>query len=153
MRTPTTRSLEAFDRIGGFDERLYAAEELAFSRAIKRVGRLVLVEPAVVTSARKFRTHSFAELARMGLGSLQLTGAPSARVSGWRLGMANAGTTQVLRDTDAASMTKLNRRTLLHLGSLGGAYAAAAATRDPGRFAERIAGPRRRRGLGGAVDR
>ena len=57
---------DAFDRIGGFDERLFAAEEVAFSRAIKRVGRLVLVEPAVVTSARKFRTHSLRELAADG---------------------------------------------------------------------------------------
>ena len=70
---------EAFDRIGGFDERLYAAEELAFSRAIKRVGRLVLVEPAVVTSARKFRTHSFGELTRMVLGSLNVRRALGSR--------------------------------------------------------------------------
>jgi len=63
---------DAFDRIGGFDERLFAAEEVAFSLAIKRVGRLVLVEPAVVTSARKFRTHSLGELARMGLGTLNV---------------------------------------------------------------------------------
>jgi GT2 family glycosyltransferase len=70
---------EAFNRIGGFDERLFAAEELAFSLAIKRVGRLVLVEPAVVTSARKFRTHSFGELTRMVLGTLNVRKALGSR--------------------------------------------------------------------------
>ena len=70
---------ETFDRIGGFDERLFAAEEVAFSRAIKRVGRLALVEPAVVTSARKFRTHSLGELTRMGLGVLNVRRAFGSR--------------------------------------------------------------------------
>jgi glycosyltransferase involved in cell wall biosynthesis len=60
----------AFDAMGGFDERLYAAEEVAFSRALKREGRLVLVQPAVVTSARKFRTHSAGEMARMATSAL-----------------------------------------------------------------------------------
>ena len=69
----------AFDRIGGFDERLFAAEEVAFSRAIKRVGRLALVEPAVVTSARKFRTHSLREFLRMGLGALHVGRAVRSR--------------------------------------------------------------------------
>jgi len=70
---------DAFDAIGGFDERLFAAEEVAFSRAIKRAGRLVLVEPAVVTSARKFRTHSVRELVRMGLGGLNVRRALRSR--------------------------------------------------------------------------
>ncbi len=60
----------AFERIGGFDERLFAAEEVAFSLAIKRTGPLVLVEPAVVTSARKFRTHSPLEVARMAAATV-----------------------------------------------------------------------------------
>jgi glycosyltransferase involved in cell wall biosynthesis len=70
---------DAFDRIGGFDERLFAAEEVAFSRGIKRVGRLALVEPAVVTSARKFRTHSLREWLRMGFGALHLARAVRSR--------------------------------------------------------------------------
>jgi len=70
---------DAFDAIGGFDERLFAAEEVAFSLAIKRTGRLVLVEPAVVTSARKFRTHSVRELVRMGLGGLNVRRALRSR--------------------------------------------------------------------------
>ena len=144
---------EAFDRIGGFDERLFAAEELAFSRAIKRVGRLVLVEPAVVTSARKFRTHSFGELARMGLGALNLRG-PSDRVSGWDSGTASAATTRVLpRYPDASLMTKLNRRACFTWAAWAARGRGAGLPSRSGRFAGRIAGPRRRRGLGGAADR
>ena len=60
----------AYERIGGFDERLFAAEEVAFSVAIKRIGRLALVEPAVVTSARKFRTHTPFEVARMAAATV-----------------------------------------------------------------------------------
>jgi glycosyltransferase involved in cell wall biosynthesis len=70
---------QAFNRIGGFDERLFATEEVAFSRALKRVGRLQLVEPAVVTSARKFRTHSLREMLRMALGGLNVGRAVRSR--------------------------------------------------------------------------
>ena len=61
-----------FESVGGFDERLYAAEEIAFSVAVRRVGRMVLVGPTVVTSARKFRTHSARELTRMTMAALHL---------------------------------------------------------------------------------
>lgn len=44
---------DAFDRVGGFDERFYASEEIHFSRAIKKHGRFVIVPDVVVTSARK----------------------------------------------------------------------------------------------------
>jgi hypothetical protein len=40
--------------------------------AVKRVGRMVLVRPPVVTSARKFRTHSARELTRMTMAALHL---------------------------------------------------------------------------------
>ncbi|HEY6506933.1 MAG TPA: glycosyltransferase [Vicinamibacterales bacterium] len=75
----------AFDRIGGFDERLFAAEEVAFSLAIKRAGRLVLVEPPAVTSARKFRTHTAFEVARMAAATVigarrAVAGAPAVVV-------------------------------------------------------------------------
>ncbi len=49
---------EAFDAIGGFCERYYAAEEVAFIRALKRRGRFVVPKPVVVTSGRKLRTNS-----------------------------------------------------------------------------------------------
>ena len=52
----------AFTQAGGFDERLFAGEEIALSRALKKVGRFVLLRETVTTSGRKMRTHSFREL-------------------------------------------------------------------------------------------
>ena len=63
----------AFARAGGFDERLYAGEELALSRAIALHGRFVMLREPVVTSGRKMRTHSFLELMGM-LGRMALRG-------------------------------------------------------------------------------
>jgi glycosyltransferase involved in cell wall biosynthesis len=63
---------EAFDAAGGFDERLFAAEEGAMSRALRRQGRFVVLREFVVTSGRKFRAHTgrevFGLLARLALG-------------------------------------------------------------------------------------
>lgn len=44
---------DAFERVGGFDQRFYASEEIHFSRAMKKHGRFVIVEDSVMTSARK----------------------------------------------------------------------------------------------------
>jgi glycosyltransferase involved in cell wall biosynthesis len=49
---------ESFESVGGFCERYYAAEEAAFVRALKRIGRFVLPGPIVITSGRKLRAHS-----------------------------------------------------------------------------------------------
>jgi glycosyltransferase involved in cell wall biosynthesis len=49
---------EAFDAIGGFDERYFAGEDAAFVRALKRRGRFAVPGPTVVTSGRKLRAHS-----------------------------------------------------------------------------------------------
>lgn len=51
----------AFDAAGGFDEQLFATEEIAFSRALKRLGPVVIVREPVVTSGRKLRTHALRE--------------------------------------------------------------------------------------------
>jgi glycosyltransferase involved in cell wall biosynthesis len=51
----------AFDATGGFDEALFATEEIAFSRALKRLGPVVILRERVVTSGRKMRTHSLRE--------------------------------------------------------------------------------------------
>jgi glycosyltransferase involved in cell wall biosynthesis len=51
-------SRDAFERAGGFDERLYAAEEIAFSRALRRRGRVVILRERVSTSGRKLRSHA-----------------------------------------------------------------------------------------------
>jgi glycosyltransferase involved in cell wall biosynthesis len=48
----------AFQTTGGFDERLYWAEEGAFALALKREGRFVVLCRPVRTSARRFRTLS-----------------------------------------------------------------------------------------------
>lgn len=49
---------EAFESVGGFCERYYAAEEAAFIGALKRIGRFVIPMPRVITSGRKLRTYS-----------------------------------------------------------------------------------------------
>jgi glycosyltransferase involved in cell wall biosynthesis len=51
-----TRS--AFQAVGGFDETLYAAEEIFLSRALRRQGRFVVLREQVSTSGRKLRAHS-----------------------------------------------------------------------------------------------
>lgn len=52
----------AFHAAGGFDETLFAAEEAAMSRALRRHGRFVVLRESVVTSGRKLRTHSGREI-------------------------------------------------------------------------------------------
>lgn len=50
---------DAFEAVGGFDERLYAGDEIGLSRALRRWGRsqgrefVIIEQPAVITSARK----------------------------------------------------------------------------------------------------
>lgn len=60
----------AFDEVGGFDETLYATEEIWLSRALKRVGRFVLLRESVTTSGRKLRTYSGLEIAAMSTALL-----------------------------------------------------------------------------------
>lgn len=62
---------ETFGAIGGFDERYFASEEVHVSRALKKRGRFAIIREPVLTSGRKLRTHSAAEifgaLVRIGL--------------------------------------------------------------------------------------
>ena len=67
---------DAFERAGGFDERYFASEEIHLSRALKRLGRVVILPDAVLTSARKAEHytmwHSLWLMARMAWpGSLR----------------------------------------------------------------------------------
>jgi glycosyltransferase involved in cell wall biosynthesis len=62
---------DSFDRVGGFDEKLYGAEELAMSRALHRLGRFVVLREHVVTSGRKLRAYSAREIFGL-LGRLTL---------------------------------------------------------------------------------
>ena len=52
----TTR--ENFQTAGGFDEQLFAGEEVYFSMALKKQGRFKLLREPIVTSGRKLRMHS-----------------------------------------------------------------------------------------------
>ena len=69
---------EAFDSVGGFDERLFAAEEAAMSRALGRQGRFVVLREHVTTSGRKLRVHSAWEVLGL-LVRLAFTGSKSVR--------------------------------------------------------------------------
>jgi glycosyltransferase involved in cell wall biosynthesis len=46
---------DVFDRVGGFDERYFASEEIHLSRAVKKHGRFVILREKVITSGRKGR--------------------------------------------------------------------------------------------------
>ncbi len=46
---------EAFDTSGGFDTSLYITEEVALSRALRRLGHFAVLPQRVVTSGRKLR--------------------------------------------------------------------------------------------------
>ena len=56
---------EAFEAVGGFDETLFASEEISISRALKKQGRFTIIKDPVVTSGRKLRTYSFLEALRI----------------------------------------------------------------------------------------
>ncbi len=48
----------AFEAVGGFDETLFAAEELRLCRALRTQGDFVILRESVLTSGRKMRTYS-----------------------------------------------------------------------------------------------
>lgn len=56
---------EAFAAAGGFDEALFASEEIALSRTLQQIGRVVILDEHVVTSGRKARSHSAWHLLRL----------------------------------------------------------------------------------------
>lgn len=55
----------AFEAVGGFDESLYASEEIELSRALRRRGRFVVLKERVITSGRKIRTYSVGSILAM----------------------------------------------------------------------------------------
>jgi len=57
----------AFEAVGGFDETLYASEELTLCRALQRQGEFVILRESVLTSGRKVRTYSGREILRDAL--------------------------------------------------------------------------------------
>ena len=62
---------EAFEAVGGFNEEIFAGEELFMSRALKTQGRFVILPECVISSGRKLRLYSGLEilmvLLRIGL--------------------------------------------------------------------------------------
>jgi glycosyltransferase involved in cell wall biosynthesis len=62
---------DAFEAAGGFDERLYAAEEIAFSRTLSHQGPVVILREPVTTSGRKLRAHSGWEVLRLTAAMLR----------------------------------------------------------------------------------
>ena len=52
---------DAFEAVGGFDERHFAGEEIMLSWALRRHGRMEILPEKVVTSSRKFRSRSLWE--------------------------------------------------------------------------------------------
>lgn len=63
----------AFEAAGGFDEKLFASEEIAMSRALKRQGRFVVLRESVTSSGRKLRMYSGKEVLRV-FGGILLAG-------------------------------------------------------------------------------
>jgi GT2 family glycosyltransferase len=58
----------SFAAVGGFDQTLYAAEDVVLSRRLKDLGRFVILQESVVTSGRNIRSHSALELLRIVVG-------------------------------------------------------------------------------------
>ena len=55
----------AYEAVGGFDRTLFAFEDVALGRALRRVGRIVILRDTVTTSGRNLRAHSLADAGRM----------------------------------------------------------------------------------------
>jgi glycosyltransferase involved in cell wall biosynthesis len=68
----------AFDATGGFDETLFASEEIRMSRELKRQGRFVVLRESVTSSGRKLRMYSGGEVLRI-VGSILLGGPKALR--------------------------------------------------------------------------
>ncbi len=49
---------DAFESAGGFNEKFFAAEEVHLSKALHKEGKFKTLKSHVLTSGRKFRTHS-----------------------------------------------------------------------------------------------
>ncbi|HLX23483.1 MAG TPA: glycosyltransferase [Usitatibacter sp.] len=64
----------AFDATGGFDETTFAGEEIHFSRALKTLGRFVIVRERVATSARKVEHRTFWDTMRVNLKIVRSAG-------------------------------------------------------------------------------
>jgi glycosyltransferase involved in cell wall biosynthesis len=55
----------AFDAVGGFDERVFAAEDIVFCQDMQKIGRFVIPQATVLTSNRKLDHISFWQTMRL----------------------------------------------------------------------------------------
>ena len=78
---------DVFNRVGGFDERYFASEEIHLSRAVKKHGRFVILREFVITSGRKGRLFT----ARQFVGQFAMALVPGTLTRRDRLGMWYAG--------------------------------------------------------------
>lgn len=69
---------DAFNAVGGFDQRHFGAEECIMSLALRRQGRFVVLREYVITSGRKLRAYSAREVLGL-LVRLAVTGPRSVR--------------------------------------------------------------------------
>jgi glycosyltransferase involved in cell wall biosynthesis len=70
----------AYEGAGGFDEGMYWAEEVSFSRRLGRLGRFVILREFVTTSGRKLRAYSGLQMLRVGIRlALSRAGSPRRR--------------------------------------------------------------------------
>jgi glycosyltransferase involved in cell wall biosynthesis len=69
---------DAFAAVGGFDETLFASEEVALSAALRRHGRFAILRESVTTSGRKLRAHAPREIFVLAVKTL-LSGGRAVR--------------------------------------------------------------------------
>lgn len=81
---------QAFERVGGFSEKHFAAEDAFFMRELKRHGRVVVPKERILTSGRSLRNHSLGKIARL---LTCVAPAASASVKGWTFGISRSGRT------------------------------------------------------------
>ena len=74
---------DGLEAVGGWDETLFAAEEVYLSRALRRYSRFVILPQHVITSGRKLRAHSGREI----LGGLLRLGLDGRKAMGRRKGL------------------------------------------------------------------
>ena len=84
----------AFEAVGGFDETLYASEELTLCRALQKQGEFVILRESVLTSGRKVRTYSGGELLRDACASPSPAAPACAIARAWTSGTRRAGPTR-----------------------------------------------------------
>ena len=66
---------EAFENVGRFDDKFFAAEEVHLSKKLHKFGAFKTIKSRVVTSGRKFHSHSSFEI----LSTLILVSIPGVR--------------------------------------------------------------------------